>query len=123
MAGGFSSENAVGITDRVNLPTIMMQGGTFGPMQCSNSIDSISKKCISRQEHLYTYKKLVNIIPLTMVDDMLVVAPCGLESLFVNAFINTQIEMKKMKFHTQDKNGKSKCHIIHVGKANILCLD
>ena len=88
----------VGLTSRVNLPTIVMQGGTFGPMQCSNSIDTIGKKCISRQEHLFTYKNLVKITPLAMVDDLLVVAPCSLESLSVNIFINTQIEMKKLEF-------------------------
>ena len=53
----------VGMTDRVNLPTIVMQGGTFGPMQCSNSIDTVGKKCITRQEHLFTYKKLVKLPP------------------------------------------------------------
>ena len=47
----------VGLTSRVNLPAIVMQGGTFGPMQCSNSIDSLGKKCISRQEHLYKVGK------------------------------------------------------------------
>ena len=90
-------------------------------MQCSNSIDTIGKKCISRQEHLFTYKNLVKITPLAMVDDLLVVAPCSLESLSVNVFINTQIEMKKLEFHTPDKNGKSKCHKMHVGKSNVMC--
>ena len=92
-------------------------------MQCSNSIDSIGKKCISRQEHLFTYKNLVKITPLAMVDDLLVIAPCSIESLSANVFINTQIEMKKLKFHTPDINGKSKCHKMHVGKANLLCPD
>ena len=109
------------MTDRVNLPTIVMQGGTFGPMQCSNSIDTIGKKCMARKEHLFTYKKLVRITPLAMVDDLLAVAPCNIKSVSVNVFINTQIEMKKLKFHTPDKDGKSKCHKIHVGKENLLC--
>ena len=90
----------VGLTKRVNLPNIVMQGGTFGPMQCSNSIDSIGKKCISRQEHLFTYKNLVKITPLAMVDDLLVITPCSIESLSANVFVNTQIEMKKLEFHT-----------------------
>ena len=29
--------------------------------------------------------------------------------------------MKKLKFHASDINGKSKCHKMHVGKANLLC--
>ena len=113
----------VGLTQRESIPTIVMQGGTFGPMQCSNSIDSIGKKCISRQEHLYSYKNLVKVTPLAMVDDLLAVAPCGIDSLAVNVFINTQIEMKKLKFHTPDANGKSKCHVMHIGKKNMSCPD
>ena len=111
----------VGITDRKNIPSIVMQGGTFGPMQCSNSIDNIGKKCIERQEHLFTYKNLVRVTPLAMVDDLLTVQHCNIESLSINTFINTQIEMKKLKFHTPDINGKSKCHKMHVGKENLLC--
>ena len=34
----------------------------------------------------------------------------------VNTYINAQIELKKLSFHTPDENGKSKCHVIHVGK-------
>ena len=113
----------VGLTSRVNIPTIVMQGGTFGPMQCSNSIDTIGKKCISRREHLFLYKKIVNITPLAMVDDLLAVSHCNINSVAVNVFINTQIEMKKLEFHTPDLNGKSKCHKIHIGKDNPLCPD
>ena len=58
-----------------------------------------------------------------MVDDLLAVAPCSIKSVSVNVFINTQIEMKKLEFHTADKNGKSKCHKMHVGKENMLCPD
>ena len=31
----------VGMTDKVNLPNIVQQGGTWGPGLCSNSVDSI----------------------------------------------------------------------------------
>ena len=58
-----------------------------------------------------------------MVDDLLAVAPCNIKSVSVNVFINTQIEMKKLEFHTPDINGKSKCHKMHIGKENILCPD
>ena len=33
----------------------------------------------------------------------------------LNCVINTQIEMKKLRFHTPDERGKSKCHKMHVG--------
>ena len=84
-------------------------------MECSVSIDKIGKLCTERGEHMYKYKDLVDIVPLAMVDDLLGIAPCGLKSLALNSFINTQIEMKRLKFHTPDSQGKSKCHKIHVG--------
>ena len=111
----------VGLSERVNIDRIVTQGGVFGPLQCSNSIDTIGKKCIIKGEHLYLYKNLFQIMPLSMVDDLLAVAPCNQSSLAVNTFINAQIEIKKLKFHTPDENGKSKCHVLHVGKANTLC--
>ena len=111
----------VGQTERVNMPNIVTQGGAWGPMECSVSIDKIGKLCTERGEHLYKYKDLVNIVPLAMVDDLLGIAPCGFSSLALNTFITTQIEMKRLKFHTPDAAGKTKCHKIHVGKMNENC--
>ena len=34
---------AVGQSERVNIPEITTQGGTWGPMLCSNSIDRVGK--------------------------------------------------------------------------------
>ena len=42
-------------------------------------------------------------------------------ALALNIVINAQIELKKLKFHTPDRNGKSKCHVMHIGKSNVLC--
>ena len=56
-----------------------------------------------------------------MVDDVLAVAKCSKESLEVNTYVNAQIELKKLKFHRPDKDGKTKCHVIHVGPKNPLC--
>ena len=56
-----------------------------------------------------------------MVDDLLGIASCGSESMELNTFINVQIEMKKLRFHTPGPDGKSKCHKIHVVKPNKFC--
>ena len=56
-----------------------------------------------------------------MCDDLNGVAKCGLDSVAMNTFITTQIELKKLRFHIPDKNGKSKCHKIHVGKNHETC--
>ena len=39
----------------------------------------------------------------------------------LNTFITTQIELKKLKFHMPNKEGKSKCHKIHVCKNHDTC--
>ena len=85
---------AVGQTERVNMKNIVMQGGKWGPLQCSNSIDQFVKSCVETGENLFTYKNLVKIPPLAMVDDLLAFAKCGLESTNLNICINCKIEMK-----------------------------
>ena len=111
----------VGQTDRVNIQRIVQQGGGWGPMECSNSVDKLGKKCFDRGVHFYLYKHLVRVIPLAMVDDILGISVCGNKSIAMNTFINTNIEMKKLKFHTPNTTGKSKCHKLHIGKSNTLC--
>ena len=111
----------VGQTDRIEIPRIVMQGGTWGPLKCSNSIDKIGKKCHERGEHLYLYKDRVRILPLGMVDDILAVSRCGHQSVAMNTYLTSQIEMKKLRFHVPDQNGKTKCHQMHVGKPSIFC--
>ena len=112
---------AVGQTERVEIPRIVMQGGTWGPLQCSNSIDTIGRKCVDRGQHLYSYKKKVRVMPLGMVDDLVGISNCGHKSVELNTFITTQIEMKRLRFHVPDINGKTKCHQIHIGKSCEYC--
>ena len=112
---------AVGQTERVDIHKVVTQGGTWGSLLCSNHIDTIGRRCSDTGEYMYKYKGHVEVMPLAMVDDLLGVAACGHESLALNTFINTQIELKKLKFHTPDKNGKSKCNVIHVGNNTGIC--
>ena len=112
---------AMGQTDRIEIVRIVTQGGTWGSLLCSNHIDTLGRSCRSTDQHMYTYKNKVKVLPLSMVDDLLGVARCGHDSLALNIFINTQIELKKLKFHTADEKGKSKCHVMHVGKDSAIC--
>ena len=116
-------KTSVGLTERVNIQNIVTQGGTFGPIECANSIDKLGQKCSNRGENLFVYKKLVRVLPLSMVDDLLTISRCGNESLEMNTFVNAQIETKKLKFHTPDTNGKTKCHSLHIGKESKNCPD
>ena len=106
---------SVGQTDRVNIPEIVTQGGTWGPMLCSNTIDTVGKFA-SENGPCFIYKKMATIIPLAMVDDLLAVSSCGFSSTAINTTINTLIELKKLKFHVPESNKKSKCHYLHIGK-------
>ena len=110
-----------GLTDRVNIPNIVQQGGTWGSMLCSNSVDTLGKKCRDRGEHYYLYKKTARILPLAFVDDLNGISRCGLDSIALNTFITTQIELKKLRFHVPDSLGKSKCHKMHVGRGHEMC--
>ena len=114
-------KTAAGMTERENLPNIVQQGGTWGSMLCSNTVDSIGKKCRNRGEHTYLYKSTVRILPLSFVDDLNCISKCGFESLSLNTFINTQIELKKLRFHVPDAQGKTKCHKMHIGKNHQQC--
>ena len=60
-------------------------------------------------------------MPLGFVDDLNGIAKCGFESRSLNTFLTTQIELKKLRFHTTEKNGKSKCVKMQVGKPNDFC--
>ena len=46
----------VGLTKRVNMPRIVMQGATFGPILCSNSIDKVGKTLYQRGESCFYTK-------------------------------------------------------------------
>ena len=56
-----------------------------------------------------------------MVDDLLVLSKCGIESLALNTYINTRIELKKLNFHVPDEHGHTKCHKMHIGLKNNTC--
>merc|ERR1719233_1581517 len=49
------------------------------------------------------YKNTVRILPLAFIDDLNAISKCGSQSLSLNSFINTQIELKKLRF------GENKC--------------
>ena len=69
----------------------------------------------------YLYKNTVRVLPLAMVDDLIGISKCGLDSIELNTFMNIQIELKKLKFHVPDKDGKTKCHKMHIGARDNIC--
>ena len=61
---------AVGQTKRISMPRIVQQGGTWGPLLCSNTVDTIGKKIRNRGVAAYLYKNTVRVLPLAMVDNI-----------------------------------------------------
>ena len=59
----------------------------------------------------------VDIHPLAMVDDLLTLSECGVDSVKMNGYPDAQTNFKKLQF------GGDKCHKIHIGKKKHLCPD
>ena len=106
-----------GLTSRDSVERIVLQGDVFGPLECSVLVDTIGKECIDEEKHLFMYKDVVGIPPLAMIDDLITLSECGIESIKTNAFLNAKSSVKKLQF------GMNKCHKFHVGKNKSSCLD
>ena len=106
-----------GLSRRENIEKIVMQGEVLGPIECSVTVDTFGKECLNEQKYLYSYKSLVGIPPLAMVDDLACISVCGLETVKMNGFINAKTNIKKLQF------GEKKCHKMHIGRENSYCPD
>ena len=75
------------------------------------------EKCLEmKPKPQIAYKKKAKVLIFAMCDDLNGVARCGIESVALNTYINTHIELKKLRFHVPDKKGKSKCELTAVTK-------
>ena len=99
----------VGITRRESIFNVITQGDVFGPILCSNQVDTFGKECLEECKYNYAYKGEVEIPPLGMVDDLLCISECGHKTAMVNAYINHKTSSKKLQF------GAQKCKKLHVG--------
>ena len=83
----------------------------------SNVAHRSTHLCIKENKNIYLYKESVPVPPLAMIDDLLCISKCGLDSVKMNAFINAKSNIKKLQF------GSQKCFKIHVGKNSACCPD
>ena len=104
-------------TERVLIEDIVMQGEVMAPLECSVSVDTFGKECQIEEKYLFYYRDKVGIPSLSMVDDLVNISECGLESVKLNAFINAKSNTKKFQF------GKEKCHKLHIGCKDQNCPD
>ena len=86
----------VGNSEKFEINDNVMQGGVWGPLQCSIEIDQIGKECMEKGEKLYKYKDCVSVSSLAMIDDLAGISKCGCDSIVLNSYINTKIKSKKL---------------------------
>ena len=104
-----------GLTNRVDINRIVMQGENLAPLECSVQIDTFGKECCTEKKYLFYYRNSIPVPPLSMVDDLLCISTCGVNSVLMNSFINSKSSIKKLQF------GVDKCHRIHVGRNRVIC--
>ena len=99
-----------GMTRRVTIPNIIMQGTVWGSLNCTTTMDKFAKMVYLNKTLLYKYKGQVDVPPLQMVDDILTVQKCGSTSSAMNDSVNAFIEQKKLKLSVK------KCIKVHIGQ-------
>ena len=104
-----------GMTERVSISKVVMQGTVWGSLFCTATMDKLGRLKYDNPEMLYKYKGQVGVPAMEMVDDIIDIQKCGVESVRANAVVNTFMEHKKLKL------SKTKCHKIHCGKKSINC--
>ena len=111
-SGNVSVKLPWGINSRpFHIENVEMQGTVLAPLKCSASIDTIGKEAlIDNHDILYKYKNCVTIPPLSMIDDILAVSSCSVNSILVNSMIEAKLHTKNLQL------GSKKCFHMHVGK-------
>ena len=112
-----AAKTSKGITERININNVIMQGTVTGGLCCTTTTDKLAKLVYNNEKLLYKYKGSVSVPPLLMIDDILTISECGMASVAMNATVNTFIETKKLKLK------QSKCSAIHVGRKSATCPD
>ena len=103
-------------TERRNLNSIEMQGTVLTSLKCSVQLDTLGKECLSTGEGVFKYKDCLSVPPLGLVDDVLGIAKCGVDSVKLNSIIQSKMATKKLEM------GHKKCFQLHVGnKTHKVC--
>jgi hypothetical protein len=102
-----------GITKRINISNVVMQGTVWGSALCTSTMDKLAKSAYEKPEMLYKYHS-VPIPPLGMVDDIITVTDASLTAK-MNSEVNKFMESKKLLL------SEKKCIRIHIGKSHDMC--
>ena len=100
----------VGITSSKNIQNVIIQGDVFGPILCSKQVDTFGQECLQKSNYTYMYRGVVEIPPLSMVDDVLTISECGYKTSIIHGYMKMKTDGKKLQF------GADKCKKMHIGK-------
>ena len=67
------------------------------------------------RETLYKFKGFLKIPPMALIDDLLTITTCGINSLKMNGLVQSKIDSKRLEL------GSKKCFQMHIGKRKNLC--
>ena len=107
----------VGVTEDFKLERLILQGSVNAPLKCSVQFETLNNDCMKRDAGsvLYKYKGIIFIPPLQMVDDVLMISRCGIETIEANSILNYKMESKKLRL------SKDKCYHMHISKNGSKC--
>ena len=100
-----------GLTDKVVLDEVVLQGEVWGPSFASNQVDTFGKEMLEEDmSFLYKYKGYIPVPVLGQIDDIIGVTLAGYKSVQLNRFLNVKAADKYYQF------GQDKCMAMIVGK-------
>ena len=106
------------LTKRKEYKEIEMQGTVLTPIKCAIQIDTLGKEVLKEDgDKLYKYKGCVKIPPMALIDDILTITECGIDSILMNAAVQSKVNNKRLIL------GKDKCSKMHVGSDSVNCPD
>ena len=87
-SANISIKTPVGITEQTTIENTIMQGENLSSVLCTATAGEIEKECDLEP---YKYKDEVNIPKMGFVDDLLDITKCGVDTVNMNKYTNTEI--------------------------------
>ena len=87
-----------------------MQGTGWGSLSCTSTMDKLGNLIYKNDNMLYKCKNEISIPSLGMVDNILSIQKCSVDSVKRNAVIRAFIESKNLTV------SHKKCHRIHISR-------
>ena len=96
------------LTSRRTLHNIEMQGTVLSNIKCSVQVHSLGQGCITENKGIFKYKGCTSIPPLSMVDDIITINNCVVDSITVNGIVQGKVECKQLEL------GHANCFQKHI---------